>query len=253
MAYTVQQLADLAGVSVRTLHYYDEIDLLKPSTVQKNGYRYYEEKELLTLQQILFFRELDFSLEDIKKILSAPGFDMKEALQDQRKLIEIRKKRLSRLVKTIDKTILKLNHKITMQDDELYGNFTKEEAEKYAEEARQRWGNTDAYKQSQERVKKMGKEGLKKVMEAGQKLLHELAAEMKNGTDVKDAKVQALIARHYDGLRAFYEPNYEMYRGLAEMYVNDPRFKANYEKVAEGLAEYLRDGMIYYADIQEGK
>ncbi|MCC7196981.1 MerR family transcriptional regulator [Candidatus Peregrinibacteria bacterium] len=253
MSYTVQQLANLAGVSVRTLHYYDQIDLLKPSSVQKNGYRYYEETELLTLQQILFFRELEFSLEDIKKIMSSPGFDMKEALLDQRKLIKLRKKRLSRLIKTIDKTILKLNHKIAMKDDELYGNFTKEEMEKYTEEARQKWGHTDAYKQSQERVKKMGKEGLKKVLEESGKLTQEIAAAMKAGEDPKSDKVQVLIARHYDGLRAFYEPNFEMYRGLAEMYVADPRFKANYEKVAVGLAEYLRDGMVYYADVQEGK
>lgn len=207
----------------------------------------------MKLQQILFFRELEFSLEDIKKIMSSPSFDMKEALLDQRELIELRKKRLSRLVKTIDKTLLKLNHKITMQDDELYGNFSKEEMDKYTEEARQKWGNTEAFKQSQERVKKMGKEGLKKVMEEGKKLTLELADALKAGEDPKSDKVQKLIARHYDGLRAFYEPNFEMYRGLAEMYVADPRFKANYEKVAVGLAEYLRDGMIYYADTNEKK
>jgi hypothetical protein len=140
-----------------------------------------------------------------------------------------------------------------MNNDELYGNLPQEEAEQYAEEARQRWGNTDVYKQSQKRVKKMGKEGLKKVLEESGKLTVEIANAMKAGEDPKSLKVQALIARHYDGLRAFYEPNYEMYRGLAEMYVSDVRFKENYEKVAIGLAEYLRDAMVYFVVIQEGK
>lgn len=140
-----------------------------------------------------------------------------------------------------------------MNNDELYENLPKVEAEQYAEEARQRWGSTDAYKQSQERVKKMGKEGLKKVLEESGKLTVEIADAMKSGEDPTSLKVRALIARHYEGLRAFYEPNYEMYRGLAEMYVSDIRFKKNYEKVAIGLAEYLRDAMINFIDIQEGK
>ncbi|MCK9351925.1 MAG: MerR family transcriptional regulator [Candidatus Paceibacterota bacterium] len=248
MSYTVHQLAELAGVSVRTLHYYDQVGLLKPAGVKKNGYRYYDEPELLKLQQILFFRELDFSLEDIREILSSPSFDMKEALRDQRKAIEIRKKRLTGLMQTIDKTLNKLNKKIIMEDEELYGNFSKEEAEAYAKEARERWGNTDAYKQSRERVKKMGKEGMKKVLEESGKLTLEIVECMKAGEPATGERAQKLIARHYDGLRAFYEPNLEMYTGLAEMYVADERFKKNYEKVAEGLAEYMREGMVCFAE-----
>jgi DNA-binding transcriptional MerR regulator len=248
MTYSVQQLATLAEVSARTLHYYDEEGVLKPAGVKKNGYRYYEEPELLRLQQILFFRELDFPLEEIKKILSSPSFDMSEALQDQRKLIEIKKKRLSGLVKTIDKTLNKINKKTFMDDKELYGNFSKEEMERYHEEAKEKWGGTDAWKQSEIRVKKMGKEGLKKVLEEGGKLTEEIAECMKSGESADGERAQKLFARHYDGLRAFYEPTPEIYRGLAEMYVADERFKQNYEKVAEGLAEYMKEGMVYFAD-----
>jgi DNA-binding transcriptional MerR regulator len=253
MPYTVQQLATLAGVSVRTLHHYDQVGLLKPARVKNNGYRYYEEPELLRLQQILFFKELEFPLEDIMKILTSPSFNMEEALKDQRQLIELKKDRLTRLIKTIDKTIKKINKQTNMEDQELYGNFSKEEMEKYNEEAKEKWGHTEAYKQSTERVKKMGKDGLNKVLAEAGKLTEEIAGAMKAGDLPTSDKVQKLIARHYDGLRAFYEPNLEIYRGLAEMYVADPRFKANYEKVAEGLAEYIRDGMVYYADTKSNK
>lgn len=246
MNYTVQQLASLAGVSVRTLHHYDQIDLLKPQRLEGNGYRIYGEKELLKLQQILFFRELEFPLEEIAKIIGAPGFDMRAALSDQRKLIELKKKRLNGLIRTIDKTLDKLNQKNTMKDQELYGNFGSEEIDKYAAEAKQRWGNTEAYRESQERVKKMGKAGLKKVMEASEALCRELAAVM--DLDPADDMVQALIVRHYDGLRNFYEPNLEIYRGLAEMYVADARFTAYYEKFAPGLAGFLSRGMMVYCE-----
>ncbi|OGH92572.1 MAG: hypothetical protein A2534_00695 [Candidatus Magasanikbacteria bacterium RIFOXYD2_FULL_39_9] len=127
MSYSVQQLANLAKVSVRTLHYYDQVGLLSPARTQGNGYRHYEEPELLRLQQILFFRELDFSIEKIKRILSSPRFDMKTALNDQRGLIQLKRNRLDGLINTIDKTIKKINKETTMQDEELYGNFSKEE------------------------------------------------------------------------------------------------------------------------------
>ena len=251
MPYTVQQLAKLAGISVRTLHYYDEVGLLKPSSIKKNGYRQYEEPELLQLQQILFFRELEFPLEEIKQILAAPHFDMRSALEDHRKLIELKKKRLTGLIKTIDKTIEKLDSKNSMTDDELYGSFSKEEAEQYAEEAKQRWGHTDAYKQSQQRVAKMTKDDWTKLNEKNAKITEELVAAMAHGS--KSAEAQAAIAKHYDALRAFYEPNPEMYRGLGSMYVDDPRFKAFYEKIAPGMAVFMRDAMGAYADTIERK
>lgn len=138
-----------------------------------------------------------------------------------------------------------------MENTKLHGNFTKDEMDKYTEEAKQRWGNTDAFKQSQERVAKMGKAGLQKVLEESGKVTVAIVEEMKKGSDPKSEAVQKLIARHYDGLRAFYEPNLEMYRGLAEMYVADPRFKATYERIAKGLAEFMRDGMLHYAETEE--
>lgn len=246
--YTVNQLSKLASISVRTLHYYDEIGLLKPAQTLENGYRQYGEEELLKLQQILFFRELDFSLEEIQRILASPNFNRLEALRDQRNLIELKKKRLNRLIATIDKTIQKLNNEITMNDQDLYGGLSDEQQKKYAEEAKQRWGHTDAYKESMKRYAKMSKDDLKKIQEEGHKLMLEIVANMDKGAT--SPEVQKLIARHYDGLRTWYEPNLEMYRGLANMYVDDSRFAAFYEKYAPGLAVFMRDAMLAYADSQ---
>lgn len=250
MSYSVQQLAKLAGVTVRTLHHYDQIGLLKPMLIERNGYRKYGQAELLKLQQILFFREMDFPLEEIAKIIGAPGFDIQSALTDQRQMLEIKKKRLNGLIKTIDRTIKSLNQEITMNDQDLYGAFSKDEMEAYAAEAKERWGNTDAYKQSQERVKKMGKEGLKKVMDEGNKISAQLAENMDK--DPADPIVQALVAKHYQWLHAFYDPNLEMYRGLGEMYSADPRFAANYEKIKPGLAQFFTTAIKIYCDRQKG-
>lgn len=250
MSYTINQLAKIADVSIRTLHHYDAIGLLTPTRNAKNLYRTYEEGELLRLQQILFFRELDLPLTDIKNILGSPNFDISEALKDHRKMILLKKKRLDALVVTIDKTIKRINKKTTMEDKELYGNFSKEEMERYTEEARKKWGNTEAFKQSEERVKKMGKDGLKRVLEASGKLTVEISVCMKNGDSPSSEKVQKLIAMHYDGLRAFYEPNLEIYAGLANAYIADERFKANYESVAPGLAQFMHDAMIAYCEAQ---
>lgn len=248
MSYSVQKLADLSGTTVRTLHHYDEIGLLKPSRRKSNGYRFYDEPELLKLQQILFFKELDFPLPEIQKIISDPEFDAARALEDHKKLIELKKKRLTGLVKTIDKTIKKMKKEITMNDEELYESF-KEHGEKYADEAKARWGNTDAYKQSAERVAKMSKEDMIAIKKAADQLMQDIAANMSFGAGSKE--IQKLIGKHYDALRKFYEPNLKMYRGLADMYVADPRFTAYYEKYAKGLALFMRDAMHIYADQNE--
>lgn len=249
MAYTINRLAELAGVSVRTLHYYDEIGLLKPSRIRSNGYREYAEAELLRLQQIMFFRELDFPLAEIKRVMASQRFDMRAALADQRRLIELKKKRLTGLIATIDKTIKKLNDEDTMNDEELYDAFSDEEQKQYAAEAKERWGTTEAYKQSQERLKKMTKADMAKLKEEGDRFMKVVAATMDKGAT--SPEFQALIDQHYNSLRIWYEPNLTMYRGLANMYVADPRFTAYYEKYAPGLAQVMRDAMIAYCDARE--
>jgi DNA-binding transcriptional MerR regulator len=251
MPYTVNQLAKLAGVSVRTLHYYDEVGLLKPSSIAKNGYRHYEEDELLKLQQILFFRELELPLTEITRIVNKPDFDTQKSLVHHRHLVELKQKRLTGLLKTIDKTIDKLTHKTTMEDKDLYGGFTQEEMDAFSTEAKERWGNTEAYKQSTERVKKMSKEDLKELARKGEEWTKNLSTHMDE--DPKSEGVQKMIAEHYNGLRTFYEPSLELYRGLANMYVDDPRFTHYYDKHRPGLAKFMKEAMLYYAEAEEGK
>jgi len=244
MKYTVKQLAQLAGVSVRTLHHYDQIGLLKPAEVKANGYRQYGEQELLKLQQILFFRELEFSLDEIQRIINSPNFHLESALMDQRKMIELRKKRLNALIRTIDKTLQKLNLHTPMKDGELYDAFSDEQTKQYADEAKQRWGHTDAYKESQERVSKMTKGEMAEIQAANENLILRLVSKMH--LDPADGEVQALVAEHFNALKYFYEPNLEMYSGMANMYVDDERFKAYYDKFQPSLAEFLSQGMKVY-------
>ncbi len=248
MSYTVQALAKLANTSVRTLHYYDAIGLLAPSRVGRNGYRQYDEPDLLKLQQILFFRELDFSLADIKRILSSPYFDMATALADHRHLLVLKRKRLNRLVATIDQTIKKINQETSMSDEELYDAFADEETKHYAAEAKQRWGNTDAYKQSQARVSKMTKAQMAKLKEDGVKHTQAIAEAMDLGVD--SPEVQALIKKSHEGVNFFYDCSLEMFRNLGQMYVDDPRFTAYYEKFRPGLAMFMRDAIKLYCDKQ---
>ena len=251
MQYSINKLAKLAGVSVRTLHYYDQIGLLKAGRVAENGYRWYEGKELIRLQQILFFRELDFPLLEIKRILDAPDFQITTALVDQKKLIELKRKRLAGLIKTIDKTIQNLNNKTTMDDKDLYNGFSEEEMKKFSEEAKQRWGNTEAYKQSTARVAKMSKDDTAAIQKENNELMKEIAANMAKGP--QSPEIQKLIAQHYNNLRHFYEPNLEMYRGLGQMYVNDERFGKYFEKYAPDLARFMRDAIANYCDSQTKK
>jgi len=244
MSYTINKLALLAGVSTRALRYYDHIGLLQPSSVMRNGYRLYDQKALLRLQQILFFKELEFSLDEIKKILDNPNFDQVVALKDQRRLLELQQQRLQGLVKTINKTIATMTHKTTINDEALYTSFNQEEIKQYAQEVKERWGNTDAYKQSQERTKHWTKEDYKKIQTVTNALTKKIAEAMSKGPS--DSQIQKLIAEHYQGISVFYDCSMDMYKNLGQMYVDDLRFTAYYEKFSSGLAVFMRDAIAIF-------
>lgn len=242
MKYTIAKLASAAGVSVRTLHYYDEIGLLTPRSVEENGYRYYGQPELLRLQQIMFFRELEFPLAKIKLVLDSPDFDNISALTAHRAILVKQKSRLSQLIKTLDNTINNIKKGVSMTTNDLYGGFTKQQMEEYQKEAESKWGNTEAFKQSTARVKQMGPAGLRKIMEEGKAIESELASLI--GQPVGGAPVQAAIAKHRAQIAHFYDVSDEMYRGLAQMYLSDPRFTKHYEDIAPGLAQFMHDAMM---------
>jgi DNA-binding transcriptional MerR regulator len=247
--YTVRRLSELAGITVRTLHHYDQIRLLRPSRRTEAGYRLYGEEDLLRLQQILFFRELDFPLAEIREILDRPGFDQVAALRTHRRMLGERAARLDRLLNTVDRTIATLTSEdvVGLTDDELYEGFAPSEREKlagYEAEARDRWGEMAA--ESQKRVRRMSKDQWQLVGAEGGAINTAMAALM--ARPVATPEVQALMARQHAWIENFYPCSAEMFRGLGQMYVEDPRFTAAYDKVRPGLAVFMRDAMAYYAE-----
>ncbi len=244
MPYTVKQLADLAGITIRTLHHYDKIGLLSPSSHTKKGYRLYEEKDLIQLQQILFFKELEFSLDEIKRMMHTDNFNLMQALKDQKKLMRLKKHRMDKLLQSIDTTInsMKKNQKLSPQ--ELYDPFNDDDVKQYQQEVKERWGKTDAYKQSMQRVKKMSKEQMEKI-KADQKQNEEMIASlMEQGPE--NQAVQEQIEIHYKGINQFYDCSLDMYQNLADMYVSDPRFTAHYDKTKPELAKFMQKAITIY-------
>jgi DNA-binding transcriptional MerR regulator len=251
MNYTIHQLAKMAGVTVRTLHHYDAMGLLKPSRNKSNGYRLYDNNDVLTLQQILFFRELEFSLEHIKEMLDAPHFNQSDALMDQKKLLELKKKRIEGLITSIENTLTNLKGGGIMNNDDLFASFDDKELVENMEEAKRRWGNTDAYKQSIERTKHWTKQDYERIKEEGNKFTQQLANAIDK--EITSPEIQALIEKHHQGIEYFYDCPLDMYRGLAQMYVDDPRFTKYYDKFRPGLAQFVHDAIVYYCDQRKAK
>jgi DNA-binding transcriptional MerR regulator len=245
-AYTVQQLADLAGVTVRTLHHYDQIGLLAPSSRTAAGYRLYQEDDLLRLQQILFFRELDFPLKEIQRILDDPAFDPIEAMLSHRRMLQERLKRLALLTKTIDKTIAQLTEAtMTLTDAELYEGFSQKEIDSMKREVQERY-DPELVAESNRRVSRMSKAEWQAVRADGDAVSRRMAELM--GHDPADPQVQQTIARHHAWIENFYPCSAEIYRGLGELYTSDDRFRAHYEAYGPGLADFMQAAMNVYAD-----
>lgn len=251
MIYTVKQVAKIAGISVRTLHYYDEYGLLKPSFVRENGYRIYEEKQLFILQQILFFRELEFPLEDIARIMHSPGYDVRQTLADHKRMLEIKKERIEKLLKAVAKTIKSMEGGDNMKNDDIFASFDDRQMMEYQEEAKKRWGKTKAWEQSRERTKNWTKKDYDQIKKQGEEFTKELARAM--DLDIKSPQVQELIDKHHKGIEVFYDCPPEAYRMLGNMYVEDKRFTAFYDKFRPGLAKFVRDAINYYCDLRKGK
>jgi len=246
--YTVSRLAKLAGVSVRTLHHYDEIGLLVPAARSDAGYRLYNEEDLLRLQQILFFRELDFPLDDIRQILDDPAFNPLAALEEHRRLLHERAGRIGRLLNTIDRTIAKLTEndmddKVT--DEDLYAGFSKEQQQRYEREVREQY-DPELVAESNRRVRNMTKTQWQALKMEGEEVHQILAGLMDRPMD--DPEVQAAIARHYAMMNQFYPVSAEIYRGLVQLYTTNDEFRAFYDNIRPGLADFIQPAMAYYAD-----
>lgn len=244
--YTVKQLADLAEVSVRTLHYYDEIGLLKPARVGENGYRYYDNDAVYHLQQILFFRELDLSLSEIGEIMGMPDFDLVAALHAHRAGLEARIRRLRSLINTIDGTILDLTGGVGMSKKKLFTGFTPEEEKKYAQQAREMWGS-ESVDASYRRYNRYTAEQKQQIAEEGTAVYVDLV-ELIGEAEPASPEVQAVIARWHEHMKYFVEPNPGYLRGLGDLYNDHPDFRRNFEELHPGLPEFMREAINVYVD-----
>ncbi|GEL77576.1 MerR family transcriptional regulator [Tenuibacillus multivorans] len=254
--YQVKEVAELSGISVRTLHHYDKIGLLKPSKVAKNGYRYYDDDNLAQLQHILFFKELDFSLKQIKDIMTDNDFDERDTLMKHRELLEKKIHRLEKLIKTIDETFASMKEGGSMNQKKMFENFSMEDIEnhktKYAKETKEKYGHTDAYKQSQQRTANYTEEDWKSISEQSHEIYNRLASLMNHSPE--EDEVQKAIGQWYQLINDnFYECSPEMFSGLGDMYVNDPRFTKNINQYGEGLAQFMRDAMHIFSNNMANK
>lgn len=248
--YKVSEVSKLTGVSVRMLHHYDKIGLLVPFEKSDCKYRFYSNDDIARLYQILIFKELDFSLSNIKKILDDTNFDRKEALIEQRKMIESQKKRLENILDSIDDTLVNLRGDGIMSNKS-FRAFSYEEVkkheEKYADETKHKYGDSDAYKESKAKTDKYTKSDWDRVMSDADSLYIKLSELMDR--DVSDSEVQKIVEdwRNYIS-ENFYNCTIEIFRGLALIYVADDRFTKNIDKYGEGLAQFLSDAMTVYCD-----
>lgn len=246
--YTVKQLAKLAGVSVRTLHHYDQLGLLEPSKRTGAGYRLYGESELLRLQQIMFYRELDLSLERIAVILDDPDFEVLQALESHKHALEERRRRLSILLETIDKTILKLKGgSVMLTNEELYEGFPK--GNTYREEAIAKWGK-ETVEDSEQKLRKLNKAELNRMKGEFDNIRTELGLLMH--LDVADRRVQTVIHRHFELIQQFWgdsvSDKLEAYKGLAKLYVDDERYTQTADgKTDPAYAAFISKAMVWYA------
>ncbi len=237
---TVGEVARLAGVSVRTLHHYDEIGLLKPSSRSRAGYRLYGRADLERLHAVLAYRELGFELEVVAELLAAPDVSALEHLRKQEAVLNARIERLLDMRRSLRKQMEANKVGINLNPKELLEVFGDHDPTEHAAEAEQRWGETDAYRESRRRTKGYGKEDWKRIGAEAAAMEEGFAGLLRSGVPPTDARALALAEAHRAHIsRHYYDCSYEIHRGLAEMYVADPRFTAHYEDRAEGLAAYV--------------
>lgn len=244
MKLKIREFARLTGVSVRTLHFYDEIGLLKPSSVdEQNGYRFYDEQTLMRMQEILFYRELNFSLKEIRMILSSPDYDKQNALKEQKHLLTLKKERLERIISALDSAMKGEIVNMNVFDNSEF----EEKRNEYAKEAREKWGDTAAYKEYAEKIADYSEDKHKQVNSAMDERIAEFADCKRNGFAPESQKTQALVKKWQDFITEnYYTCTKEILVGLGEMYVADERFQKNIDRHGDGTAQFMSDAIKLY-------
>ena len=244
-AYTVSEVSEAAGVSVRTLHHYDAIGLLAPSARTDAGYRLYEQADLERLQEILFFRELGIPLDDIAALLSGGALDRRAALELQREMLARKAERLHAMVASIDEALAAKMKGLQMDKDEMFEVFGDFDPTEYEGEVKERWGETDAYKESARRTSRYTKEDWARFKVESEEIGAEAIALMDAGVASDDPRAMDVAERARVQIDEWFYPcSHEMHSNLAAMYIADPRFTATYEKMRTGMAQWWHDAIL---------
>ena len=242
--YTVSQVSRMAHVTVRALHHYDEIGLLVPSQRADNGYRMYTDADLQRLQQILLFRELGFALDAIRAVIDEAPAERRAALLAQRGKLEADQRRTAAVLRAIETAIEALEGGITMGGDNMFDGFDNFDHARYADEARERWGQTEAYQESERRTRRYTKEDWTRIKAEAESITEMMAQALAGGYRPDDAAAMDVAEQHRLHIdRWFYPCSHAIHVALGEMYVSDPRFTETYERQGRGLAQYMRDAI----------
>lgn len=241
--YTVKQLSTLAGVTPRTLRHYDRIGLLKPETVGENGYRYYGDRSVLQLQQILFYRELGLALDAIKEIMGRRDYEVLAALESHRVQLRQRVARLQRLIETVDRTIADFTGGRKMNPQSLFEGFSEAQQEEYARQAETMY-DPETVRESNRRWKGYSPEKRQAILEQGRQVYRDMIAAMPKGAGSPQA--QAVVARWRAHMDHFWTPDLEQLSALARMYGVSPDFKANFDAMHPDLADFMRQAVEVY-------
>ncbi|MFD9000949.1 MerR family transcriptional regulator [Streptomyces sp. NPDC059582] len=245
MSYSVGQVAGFAGVTVRTLHHYDDIGLLAPGGRSHAGHRRYSDADLDRLQQILFYRELGFPLEEVAALLDDPAADPRAHLRRQHELLTARIGKLQQMAAAVEHAMEARKMGINLTPEERFEVFGDKDPEQYAEEAEQRWGGTEAYAESQRRAARYTKDDWRRIQDETKSWGERYGALMAAGEPSTGEPAMDMAEEHRQHISTwFYACPYDMHQGLAEMYVADERFKAFYDSIRPGLAEHLRDAIV---------
>ena len=251
-ALTVGEVAKLSGVTIRTLHHYEQIGLLTPGARTEAGYRLYTSADIDRLSRILYYRALGFPLDGIAAMLDDPGLDAYAHLVRQRNLLAEQARQLQAMVAAVEREMeaLMAGYYLTPEEKlEVFGDF---DPDQYADEARERWGGTDAWEQSRQRTSRYTKDDWLRIQAEAGDVNARFLALMEAGAPASSEDAMALAEEHRQHIsRWFYDCGYDIHRGLAEMYVADPRFTENIDKAAPGLAAYMREAILANAEERE--
>ena len=254
MGRTVGEVAKLAHVSVRTLHHYDSIGLLVPSERSDSGYRLYGEADLEKLQQVLFFRELGFRLDQITRIMRDPAFDRREALEMQRRMLADKTAQLQHMIEAVDAAIDSMERGLTMDEKDRFEVFGEFDPAEYEAEARERWRETDAYKESAHRTARYTKDDWKRIMAQQKAVTDGYVQRMEVGDAPDSPAVFEVVEKHLASITDnFYTLPGEMFGDLADMWVTDQRFTKNIDKAKPGLAQFQHDAVKAWVAAKYGK